>query len=290
MRESELRKWIEELTEEQAEKERQRSKRREQERQTLEKIRQQRSEQMRERFEEADVAPDLVSSLFELDEEFVGQEEEDIEARREELIEQGEDVDLPNETSAFLDGVTFQSAGSTARQPYYVEIRGHEGGLEHREHNPESINVRVNATRTGRRVDRKTVNWWFSFTPNRTKVWDFVIVVPYKGFYLMRSTNSLGGSAAILSLHEEYRVHQHNAGPRVTKSRLGKIRGNINEFTRYDRTLSGHYSHVLSQGETALLHVHQSFEVALEGSGAERSELNFSSASNNLPAPYFYAY
>lgn len=285
--ESEIREWIDELAEEQREKERQRSRRREREQRTLEEMRQRRIEKLRERGEENGGDPDLLLTLFEFDEELIEEDEEGIDERRQEVIDQGEDVDLPNETSAFIDGATFGSDSSHPHHPYYVEIRGREGELEYSERHPESINVRVNSSHNGRGVDKKTVNWWFSFTPDETKVWDFIIVLPYRGFRFQWSVTPPQAEST-LALWEEYRVHQHNAGPREGKVRLFELHDDIYELTRYDRTLSGHYSHVLSRGESALLHVHQGFEVSAYG-GALRSELNFGSgAGNNLPAPYFF--
>lgn len=285
--ESEIRGWIEELTEEQEEEERQRSERKEREQQSLEEMRQRRIEKLRERCEEKGEDPDLLLPLLEFDEQLVEEDEEGMEERRQELIEQGENVDLPNETSAFIDGATFRSDGPTAHHPHYVEIRGKEGELEYSEYHPESINVRVNSSHDGATRDKKTVNWWFSFTPDETKLWDFIIVVPYRGFRLQWSATPPRAESN-LALWEEYRVHQHNAGPREFEGRLFELHSDIYELVRYDRTLSGHYSHVLSRGESALLHIHQGFEVSTYGAGL-RSELNFASgAGNKLPAPYVY--
>lgn len=286
MRESELRDWIEELAEANGAEEREQSQRREQERQELEEMRQRRYEKLRERCDEEGVDPDLLLSLFEYEEEPIGEFEEEIEERRQTLIEQGENVDLPNETPAFLDGMAFRSDGSTAHQPFYVEIRGHEGEREYSEYHPESIDVRVMARRSGER-DKKTVNWWFSVTPDRTKLWDFRITIPYRGFRLQRSATPPPYSDSFLTLKEEYRVHQYNPGPREVEERLWELHRNINVNTRFDRVLSGHYAHVLARGDPASFHVHQRFEVAAYGPA--RTELDFGTGTGNrLPAPYFY--
>lgn len=284
MRESELKERIEELAEEQGEEERQRGKRRRQERQTLEEIRQRRLEQLKEKCEEKGLDPDLVLTLFGLDEELAG-EKEDLEARREELIDQGEDVDLPNETSAFLDGATFQSDGLTAYRPTYGEIRDLDGELEYSDWYPESIDVRVLASDHGAE-DSKIVNWWFSFKPASTKMWEFSIIVPYRGFYAMRA--SPPGAEATLHLAETYRALQYNWGPQERQIRLLQIRNDANIQTRFDRILSGHYTHVLAGGDHVIFEISQRLDVYSRGSGTW-SELNFGTGNGNrLPAPYFY--
>lgn len=93
--ESEIKEWIDELAEEQREEERQRSRRREREQQTLEEMRQRRIEKVRERCEEKGGDPDLLLTLLEFDEELIEEDEEGIEERRQELIDQGEDVIFP---------------------------------------------------------------------------------------------------------------------------------------------------------------------------------------------------
>ena len=291
MRETELRQWIEELAEDQGEKERQQIEQKERERQVLKERRQRWLETLRERFGKEGVEHDLLETLLGFDKQFSEESEAEIEEQRDMLIEQGEDVDIPNETAALLDGAMLQSIDSSAIDPYYVEIRGNDGGLEHSEYHPNSINVRVN--KQGRdeffRTERRTVNWWFSFTPDETRNWDFRIAMPYRGFRLQRVEEGLS-TVSRVDIDEEYRVHQYNPGPVEEVKRVGEWRSEANEFTRIDRVFSGHYTHVLGRGDQALLHVHQRFMAHAQGPGT-RAELNFSTGvGNRLPAPYLHVH
>lgn len=125
MRESELRAWIEDLAEAQGEKERQRSQQRERERHAVEERRRRRLETVRERCEEEGVDPDFLLTLRGFTEELTEEAEAELEQRREEVIAEGEDVDLPNETAAFTDGVTPRSGGGVHCVPPL--LRGDSG-------------------------------------------------------------------------------------------------------------------------------------------------------------------
>lgn len=283
MRESELREWIEELAEEQAEKERQKSERIER-RQDLEDRRQRRLERMKNELEEHGIDPEPFISSEDSELETL---EEERDERREELMGQGESVDLPNETSTFIDGATFQSARSNAYNPYYVEVRvGRDNELEFSTYDPEPLDIVLESPTFDRPT---TVNWWFSFTPDEQRYWDFHVHTPYRGFYSLEIEGHeywLWPSIARAEIIEEVRVHQNNAGPVEKRVRLYHETRDEEVQNRFDQVFTQHYGHLLTSGDQALLHVHQKFDIYYHYAA---SELNFGTGTGNrVPVPYVY--
>lgn len=115
--------------------------------------------------------------------------------------------------------------------------------------------------------------------------------MPYRGFHRQRAPLGDSGFSRV-DLVEEYRVHQYNPGPVEEERRIVDLRhpGDPDITTRFDRVLSGHYADVLTNGDQALLHVHQKFQASVAGSGSQ-AELNFGTGTGNrLSAPYCRVY
>lgn len=284
MRESELREWIEELAEEQAGEEREDVERIEKRRQDREERRQRQLDQMKHELEEQGIDP---APFVDFDDPELEGLEESSEERREELMGKGEEMHLPNETSAFIDGSTFQSARSNAHYPYYVEIRvGRDNRLEFSTYDPEPLDIVVESPGFDR---PKTVNWWFSFTPDEQRYWDFRVHTPYRGFYSLEIEGHeywLWPSISRVEITEEVRVHQNNAGPVEKRVRLYRETRDADIQNRSDQVFTQHYGHLLTSGDQALLHVHQKFEAY---SHYAETELNFGTGNGNrVPVPYVY--
>lgn len=299
MREPELRERIKELAEESAEKERRDGKQRRDKQQSREERRQRRINQTRTELEEQGINLNLRTELDE-------SELEEIEKRREEhrgrLITQGEGLNLPNETPTFIDASTFHSARSNAYNPYYVEVRDTiRHNLIFSTDDPEPLELHITGSRRSANPDSQnplelsgyvTINWWFSFTPDETRHWDFKVYTPYRGFYSLE-VEGRGvwwyDPRAGVKIIEEFRAHQNNAGPKDKRVRLNRVTEDVDVRNRFDEVFTHHYGHLLNGGDSAQLHLQQKFDLREYTKNGGTTELDFGTGSGNkLPVPYVY--
>ena len=181
--------------------------------------------------------------------------------------------------------------------PYYGVLHWSDGTVVWEGYNPGNIDLWVYAQGagsglggTGAASRTLIMDWWFTYIPTTSGLYNHSISVPYHGFYIVRAFDDFFTSKeAHARIDLSAAGYQYGYKP-TSSVNLLNVRGqNINVNSRFDGWRTMYYADLLA-ADRAYLRVSSSFYVYARGS-ASYAQLNFNDGpANYIGVPWVYVY
>lgn len=175
--------------------------------------------------------------------------------------------------------------------PYYVRLYNSDGTTYYSAYSPGSVDLRDDAQGSGNgwfgsgaaSID-VLADWWYYFSPNTDRWYNYTIVAPMHGFYICYADDGFWDSKeAHVKADISATGYQYTWKPTTTTNLFDYDGQNINLANRYDNSPVFYYSDLLG-ADTAYVRVTQSLYGYARGDGSH-AELNFSDGSANYLSP-----
>jgi vacuolar-type H+-ATPase subunit H len=179
-------------------------------------------------------------------------------------------------------------------RPYYGTLHGADGSIYWQGYNPGNLDLWDSASGsgpgwfgTGAGSFTVYLDWWFVFKPDASRYYNYVVNVPFHGYYLIHADDGFWDSKeAHVRIDISAQGYQYNWKAKNSTDVLDLDSQNINDNDRFDGWRTTYYSDLLGGGDSAYLLVSTSFYVYARGGGSY-AELNFSAgAANYMGVPY----
>jgi hypothetical protein len=175
--------------------------------------------------------------------------------------------------------------------PYYVRLYNSDGTTYYSGYSPGNVDLWDDAQGNGSGLFGSgsasidvLADWWFSFSPNVNRWYNYTIVAPMHGFYICYADDGFWDSKeAHVRLDMSAVGYQYNYKATSSVNLFDYDGQNINLANRYDNNPIMYYSDLLG-ADNAYLRVTQSLYGYARGGGSH-AELNFSDGSANYLAP-----
>ena len=140
----------------------------------------------------------------------------------------------------------------------------------------------------GRARRRVCVDWWYSFRPQWTKWYNAVSRVYYNGYYVVKANDKwYNCKYARADVDILMNAYQYNWKGQSKWNVLHVAGSNISVHRRFDAVRRTNYPVLLRKKDRAWIKVRTCLDVYAKGGGSY-AELNFSTGSNQIRAPWLY--
>ena len=175
--------------------------------------------------------------------------------------------------------------------PYYVRLYNSDGTNYYSSFSPGNVDLWDDAQGSGSGLFGSgsasidvLADWWYYFTPNTNRWYNYTIVAPMHGFYICYADDGFWDSKEAHVRADISAVgYQYNYKATTSVNLFDYDGQNINLTNRYDTNPVMYYSDLLG-ADTAYLRVTQSLYGYARGGGSH-AELNFSDGAANYLAP-----
>jgi hypothetical protein len=175
--------------------------------------------------------------------------------------------------------------------PYYVRLYNSDGTNYYSGYSPGNVDLWDDAEGSGSGLfggEASSIDvladWWFYFTPNANRWYNYTIVAPMHGFYICHADDGFWDSKEAHVRADLSAVgYQYNYKATSTVNLFDYDGQNINLSNRFDSNPVMYYSDLLG-ADNAYLRVTQSLYGYARGGGSN-AELNFSDGAANYLAP-----